>query len=125
MNASVCLTAPSVTFVQSQRTFGDFTDEFRRPQAIDPAPGPTLMPSGLFGPWLPEIPEPDRRAGLRALAALAAVFVGSNAPVVAALRKAELEPASAGEALKLFDRIPSRQRRNILCSYAGVMKHRP
>jgi hypothetical protein len=124
MNATVVLALGTVVPVPTQRSFGNFADEWRRSQAIEPPPGPTIMPSGLFGPWVPGVPESDRRAGLRALAALAAVFVGSNAPVVEALRRAELEPNTAGEALKLLDRIPTRQRRNILCSYAAVMKPR-
>jgi hypothetical protein len=125
MNASVVAAPASVVFVQSQRSFADFADEWRRKQAIEPPPSPTLMPSALWGPWIVNIPEADRRAGLRALAALCCVFVGSSAPVVGALRRAETSPDTAGAALKLFDRIPSRQRRNVLCSYAALMKPRP
>jgi hypothetical protein len=122
MNATVVAAPASVVFVQSQRTFADFADEFRRSQAIEPQPGPAVMPSGLFGPWVPGIPEPDRRAGLRALAALASVFCGSRDPVVEALRKAELAPEAADQALALFEKIPTRRRREILASYAAVMR---
>jgi hypothetical protein len=104
------------------RTFGQFTDEWRRNQVVeDPLQRTVVMPSGLFGPWIPGIPEPDRRAGLRALAALSAVFAGSGHPVVAALRKAEAEPETAGEALALFDKLPTLRRRQVLATYARIM----
>jgi hypothetical protein len=41
---------------------------------------------------------------------------------VAALRKAELAPDTADQALALFNKIPSRRRRNILASYAAIMR---
>jgi hypothetical protein len=122
MSASVVLTHATVAPIAS-RTVGDFADQWRRQYVIsDPLPGPVVMPSGLFGPWLPGIPEPDRRAGLRCLAGLAAVFCGSRDPVVTALRRAELSPDTAGEALALFDKIPSRRRREILATYAAIMR---
>lgn len=122
MNASVAMVTATVVPVGAQRTFADFADDFRRSLAIEPPAGPTIMPSGLFGPWLPEISEPDRRAGLRALAALCRVFIGSNSAIVAALRRAELEPEFGDQARVLFDKLPTLQRRRVLGTYAFLMR---
>jgi hypothetical protein len=108
------------------RTFGQFNDEWRRQQMVEdplplPLPKSVIMPSRLFGPWTPDTPEPDRRAGLRALAALTAVFAGSSHLVVAALRRAEAEPETAGQALALFDKLPTLRRRQVLATYARIM----
>jgi hypothetical protein len=105
------------------RPFSEFTDEHRRQQvAEDPLQRPLALPPGVFGPWRPGIPENERWAGLRALAALSAVFAGMDHPVVAALRRAELEPAAAGEALALFDRLPTLRRRQVIATYARIMR---
>src|SRR5262249_33494074 len=82
---------------------------------------PMVMP---FGPWTVGVAEPDRVAGLRALAALSAVFAGSGHPVVAALRMAEAEPETAGQALSLFDKLPTLRRRQVIATYAAVMRPR-
>jgi hypothetical protein len=79
----------------------------------------------LFGPWLPGIPEAERRAALRALAALVAVFAGSDDPAVAALRHAEADAGALDQALEAFDRLPSLWRRRVIASYAKLMSPRP
>ncbi len=105
------------------RTFSDFTDEYRRQQVVDdPLQKPVPLPAGVFGPWVPGIPEHERRAGLRALACLCAVFGGMGHPAVAALRRAELDPDAAGEALALFDRLPTLRRRQVVATYARIMR---
>ncbi len=105
------------------RTFGDFADQVRRRQmAEDPLSGPVIMPSGLFGPWRIGVTEPDRTAGLRALAALVAVYCGSGHPTVAALRKAERDPEAADAALMAFDGLPALKRRYVVATYARLMR---
>jgi hypothetical protein len=78
----------------------------------------------LFGPWLPGIPEAERRAALRALAALVAVFAGSHDPAVAALRHAELDISTSDQALAMFDQLPALPRRKIIATYAQLMRPR-
>jgi hypothetical protein len=70
---------------------------------------------------MPGIPEPDRVAGLRALAALVAVHCGSDHPAVAALRHAELDTSTSDRALAMFDKLPALPRRKIISVYAAVM----
>jgi hypothetical protein len=79
-----------------------------------------LLALGVFGPWLPGIPEHDRAAGLRALAALVAVYCGSGDPVVDALRRAELDATTSDQALAAFDALPA-LRRWLLATYAMLM----
>lgn len=105
------------------RPLSDFTDEYRRQQvAEDPLATPVALPAGVFGPWRPGIAENERWAGLRALAALSAVFAGPGHPVVAALRRTEADPGVAAEALDLFDRLPTRHRRQVVAVYARLMR---
>jgi len=80
-----------------------------------------IMPSGLFGPWLPGAPEPERSAGLRALAVAVACHCGSGHPAVDALRRAERDPGAADAALRAFDALPSLKRRHVLSVYIAVM----
>jgi hypothetical protein len=58
------------------RKFSQFTDAQRR-AAVHEDPAAMKLPGGIFGPWRPGIDEAERRAGLRALAALTVVFAGS------------------------------------------------
>jgi hypothetical protein len=104
------------------RTFGQFNDEMRRQQIVQEPESPVVMPSGLFGPWRPNVPEAERRAGLRALAALVAVYCGSDHPAVGAMRKAERDPGAADEALKAFDGLPALKRRYVVSTYARLMR---
>lgn len=80
--------------------------------------------ASLFGPWRVGIPETERVAGLRALAALVAVFAGSDDPAVAALRHAEAHVGASDEALAEFDQLPSLRRRHVLATYARLTRPR-
>jgi hypothetical protein len=105
------------------RTFSKFNDEQRRRRVVeDPLRKPVIMPGGLFEPWSPGVSEWDRRAGLRALAALTAVFAGPSHRALAALRKAELSPETADEALAEFDRLPTLRRRQVVAVYARILR---
>jgi hypothetical protein len=103
------------------RKFHQFTDERRRAAVVD-EPAAMKLPGGVFGPWRPGIDEAERRAGLRTLAGLTLVFAGSGQAAVTALLRAETLPETMGRALLAFDRIPTRQRRNIVASYARFMR---
>jgi hypothetical protein len=72
---------------------------------------------GALGPWLREADDPERYAELRSLASLAAVFVGSNNPVVTALRRAEQDDTELGRAYALLEALPSIPKRRLLATY--------
>jgi hypothetical protein len=74
----------------------------------------------LFGPWSPGLDPIERRAQLRSLATLAAAFLGSSAPVVAALRAAERDEAAAAHALQLLNTVPALKRRRLLSVFGAV-----
>ncbi len=80
--------------------------------------------AGLFGPWVPGVPEAERRAALRALAALVAVFAGSDDPAVSALRRAEVDVGASDQALEAFDKLAALPRRKIISVYARLMRPR-
>jgi hypothetical protein len=82
----------------------------------------TDPPALLFGPWSPGTTEYDRRAGLRALACLVAAYCGSRHDAVDRLRAAEAVPDAMGRALLAFDRVPALRRRQVLATYAAVMR---
>ena len=67
--------------------------------------------AGPFGPFRPDTPEPDRVAGLRAIAALVSVYCGADHVVVDLLRRAEADVGASDEALAEFDQLPSLRRR--------------
>jgi hypothetical protein len=75
---------------------------------------------GAFGPWSPGLDSMERLAQLRCLAGLAAGFVGSGNPLVAALRAAERDGETAARALELLDRVPSLTRRRLLATFGAV-----
>jgi hypothetical protein len=77
-----------------------------------------------FGPFRPDVDPVEKVAGLRALAALVAVFAGSDHVVVDLLRRAEADPGASSEALAMFDRLPALPRRKIISVYAAVMHPR-
>jgi len=58
------------------------------------------------------------------LAALVAVFAGSDDPAVAALRHAEVDVSASDQALAEFDKLPALPRRHVLASYARLMRPR-
>jgi hypothetical protein len=73
-----------------------------------------------FGPWSPDIDPTERVAEFRSLASLAALLVGSNNPLVAALRLAEQDGAAVGRALELLDGLPALTRRRLLATFGAV-----
>jgi hypothetical protein len=83
-----------------------------------------FVPAGRFGPWVPGICEGERRAALRALAALVSVYCGSDHVAVGLLRHAEVDPTASGHALEEFDKLPALPRPKILSVYAAVMRPR-
>jgi hypothetical protein len=78
--------------------------------------------AGLFGPWMPTVDPVERVAGLRALAALVAVFAGSDDPAVSALRRAEVDVGASDQALEAFDKLAALPRRKIISVYARLMR---
>jgi hypothetical protein len=84
-----------------------------------------MMPSAWLGlpfePFLSDVTEPDRVAGLRAFAVLIAVHCGSDHPAVSALRCAEMDASTSSQALIEFDRLPALKRRKIILTYARVI----
>jgi hypothetical protein len=76
--------------------------------------------TGAFGPWLRKRADAERRAQLRSLAALSAVFVGSHNPVVRELRLAERDDGALVSAYALFEQLPAIPKRRILATYGAV-----
>jgi hypothetical protein len=74
-----------------------------------------------FGPWAPGLPEVERVAQLRTLAALACAYEGGpRSPLVVALQRAEHDPASAARALALLQRMPSRRYRRLIATFGAL-----
>lgn len=74
-----------------------------------------------WGPFRDDLPELERVARCRALAALVQVCTGpAGKAVVTALRGLEANSDQAPAVLAAFDRLPSRPRRNALASYARL-----
>ena len=74
-----------------------------------------------WGPFAAGLPEVERVARCRALAALVQVCTGpAGEAVVSALRGLEANSDTAPAVLAAFDRLPSRPRRNALASYAAL-----
>jgi hypothetical protein len=86
-----------------------------RPVAGTPAPL-------AFGPWSRGIDPIERDAQLRCLAGLAAAFVGSAHPLVAALRTTERDAEAAARALQMPDALPSLTRRRLLTTFGAVTR---
>jgi hypothetical protein len=80
--------------------------------------------AGLFGPFRPHVERVERVAGPRAIAALTAVFAGSDHAAVAALRQAEADVGASDQALSEFDKLPALPRRKIISVYAAIMRPR-
>jgi hypothetical protein len=79
-----------------------------------------MTPGTPFGPWRAGLDPVERACQLRSLQALSAVFLGSSAPVVAALRDAEADPTKAADALQALDAIPALTRRRLLTTFGAV-----
>lgn len=77
-----------------------------------------------FGPWSDGLSDAERLARFRSLRALVQVFAGAKHPLVVALARAEVDPSdeAAAMAWDALMTMPSRQRRNILCSLATLMR---
>lgn len=73
-----------------------------------------------FGPWRPDIAEPERVARLREIRALIFAICGPGHPLVVALRDAETDPAAAARALEQIDALPALRRRRLLATYASL-----
>jgi hypothetical protein len=80
-----------------------------------------------FGPWAPGLDPAERLARLRSLRALVGVFCGRAHPMVRALAAVEADPTdeAALMAWRALETMPSRSRRNVLCSLAELMKQTP
>ena len=74
-----------------------------------------------YGPWSPGLcDEVERGKQLRSLQALAAVYLGSTSPLIAALREAEHDGNALVQAGALLDRVPSLTRRRMFSTFATV-----
>jgi hypothetical protein len=71
-----------------------------------------------WGPWTPNLPEPERIGRLRSLQTLVCVFAGPDHPFAAALANAETDPAAA--AWTALNTVPAVPRRKILATFAAV-----
>jgi hypothetical protein len=78
------------------------------------------MKAGAFGPWRNEIEPVERIAQLRSLAALAAIYLGSNHNLVVQLRNAENNDEALKTAGALLDRIPALTRRRLLATFGAI-----
>ena len=73
-----------------------------------------------FGPWVEHIDPAERGKQFRSLAALAAVFLGSEHQLVAALRAAETDGEAATQALELLNVMPALTRRKLLSTFGAI-----
>lgn len=78
------------------------------------------MSGASFGPWRPGLPEGERVARIREVAAVACLIVGRSHPLVAALRSAETDTAKSAAALEQFDALPALKRRHILAACCNL-----
>jgi hypothetical protein len=79
----------------------------------------TAIPEA-WGPWAPNLPEPERIGRLRSLQTLVRVFAGPDHPFAAALANAETDPAAAAAAWTALNTVPAVPRRKILATFAAV-----
>jgi hypothetical protein len=79
-------------------------------------------PVDSWGPWAATINAAERVARLRALRAFVQAFYGTNHPLNKALYFAESgEPADLDAASLELERLPARDRRKILSTYAALI----
>jgi hypothetical protein len=70
-----------------------------------------------------DVDDVERVARCRLLQGLCRAYVGPSAhQMVETLRRAERDPSELQEAIALFATLPTRQRRNILASFAAVLQ---
>lgn len=78
-----------------------------------------------WGPWAALIDRCERVGRLRSLQALTHAFFGGNHPLISALFRAEShQPDDLLAASDELDRVPSRDRRKILSTYAALLASR-
>jgi len=78
-----------------------------------------------WGPWAALIDRTERLGRLRSLQALAHAFFGRDHPLIQALFHAESQrPDDLQAASDELDRVPSRDRRKILSTYASMIAYR-
>lgn len=83
------------------------------------------VPTDDWGPWAKAIGDAERVACLRSLAAFVQGLFGTNHPMFAALFWAEsLDPADLDAASHALDQMPSRDRRKVVGTYAGMLAAR-
>lgn len=83
-----------------------------------------IAPANQWGPFADNLDDAERRARLRSLRALAAVYAGPRALTLCQqLARAEADPVALESALDALDRLASLDRRRILSSFASL--HRP
>jgi hypothetical protein len=78
-----------------------------------------------WGPWDALIDRCERLGRLRSLQALTHAFFGRDHPLIRALFRAESQlPDDLRAASEELDRVPSRDRRKILSTYAALLAYR-
>ncbi len=75
-----------------------------------------------FGPFAPDLPEPERLAGFRELRALAFLLLGGAHPLVTRLAEAETDAGAAADALSLLDRLPPLPMRRLLSTWMALRR---
>lgn len=82
----------------------------------------TTTPSDSWGPWARDIGAAERLARLRSMRAICQLMLGKLHPLVRALFLAESgEPVDMAAACIELDRMPARDRRKVLASYAALI----
>jgi len=78
-----------------------------------------------WGPWAALIDRAERLGRLRSLQALTHAFFGKDHPLIRALFRAESQRSDDLRAASdELDRVPSRDRRKILATYATLIAYR-
>ena len=75
-----------------------------------------------FGPFAAGLDPAERLARTRVMRALAVVFACRHRTFIAALCKAETDPAALTDAFRLLEQLPSLIRRRLLATYAHVAR---
>jgi hypothetical protein len=73
-----------------------------------------------YGPWSPTCDRIERGKQLRSLAALASVYLGSDHPLVAELRAAEVDAMAFVRAQDLVEALPALTRRRLLSTFTAI-----
>ena len=82
-----------------------------------------IASANRFGPWSDRIDEPERRARLRCLRAIAHLSLGSRGKtLVLELWRAERNDAALEPALAALNELAPLDRRGVLASYAALSR---